>query len=324
MKLRNDLSLTDKVDFLRTMNELNFEYNHLGLGELDYADLSICNIAAKFVSTYKEIVSQAAPTNVVIAYSTDVFSLVSLKIIKVALSYVHGNYDVYLYGDFGTKAEKDYFKKYYPDIKRFSSLRKIKKLKGNTILIDSFNPIVNVESRMDYSKEFNEIFQPLRYLRPSTLQNIYSFYAPEDKDYKRIIEGNSLKFVTGNFDDFERFYEFPDKVKYGPYFYNLKESRPFVHFVLDDTEASYPLFSLIWESAKEGNIHLYTFLGDDSQIEHLGKFLRKYGFDSNIPNPLNIVTLDEAITMLQMTESGGNSVWYDDDLDEARKELSEN
>ena len=320
MKIRDDLSLTDKINFLTKMNYLNFEYNHLGLGNLDYADLSICNIAAKFVSTYREMISQVAPTNVVVVYNTDVFSLISLRIIKVALSYTHGNSAVYLYGDFTSKAEKDYFKKYYPDIKVYSSLRKIKKLKGNTILIDSFNPIVNVDSHMDYSKEFIEIFQPLRYLRPSTLQDIYSFYAPEDKDYKRIIEGNSLRFVTGNYDAFEKFYEFPDRATYT----TIRSDKPFVHFVLDDTEASYPLFSLIWESAKEGNIHLYTFLGDDSQIEHLGKFLKKYGFDSNIPNPINIVTLDEAITMLQMTESGGNSVWYDDDLDEARKELSEN
>lgn len=322
MKLRDDLSLTDKINFLSLMSDLNLEYNHLGLGNLDYADLSICNIAAKFVSTYREMISQAAPTNVVVVYNTDVFSLISLKIVKVALSYTHGNSAVYLYGDFASKAEKDYFKKYYPDIKRYSSLKKIKKLKGNTILIDSFNPIVNVDFRMDYSKEFIEIFQPLRYLRPSTLQNIYSFYAPEDKDYRRIIEGNSLRFVTGNYDTFERFYEFPDRATFTVTRSN--EDKPFVHFVLDDTEASYPLFSLIWESAKEGNIHLYTFLGDESQIEHLGKFLKKYGFDSNIPNPINIVTLDEAITMLQMTESGGNSVWYDDDLDEARKELSEN
>ena len=320
MKIRDDLSLTDKINFLTKMNYLNFEYNHLGLGNLDYADLSICNIAAKFVSTYREMISHVAPTNVVVVYNTDVFSLISLRIIKVALSYTHGNSAVYLYGDFTSKAEKDYFKKYYPDIKVYSSLRKIKKLKGNTILIDSFNPIVNVDSHMDYSKEFIEIFQPLRYLRPSTLQDIYSFYAPEDKDYKRIIEGNSLRFVTGNYDAFEKFYEFPDRATYT----TIRSDKPFVHFVLDDTEASYPLFSLIWESAKEGNIHLYTFLGDDSQIEHLGKFLKKYGFDSNIPNPINIVTLDEAITMLQMTESGGNSVWYDDDLDEARKELSEN
>jgi len=322
MNFRYDLSLTDKVNFLRTMNDLNFEYNHLGLGNLDYADLSICNIAAKFVSTYREMISQVAKTNIVLVYNTDVFSLISLKIIKVALAYTRSNYDFYLYGDFATKAEREYFKKYYPDIKRLSSLKKIKKLKGNTILIDSFNPIVNVESRMDYSKEFNEIFQPLRYLRPSTLQNIYSFYSPEDKDYKRIIEGNSLRFVTDNFDAFENFYEFPDKTTFTVNRPN--EDKPFVHFVLDDTEASYPLFSLIWESAQEGNIHIYTFLGDESQIENLSKFLKKYGFDSNIPNPLNVVPLDDAIAILQMTESGGNSVWYDDDLDEARKELSEN
>ena len=122
MKLRDDLSLTDKINFLSLMNDLNLEYNHLGLGNLDYADLSICNIAAKFVSTYKEMISQAAPTNVVVVYNTDVFSLISLKIVKVALSYAHGNSAVYLYGDFASKTEKDYFKKYYPDIKRYSSL----------------------------------------------------------------------------------------------------------------------------------------------------------------------------------------------------------
>ena len=134
---------------------------------------------------------------------------------------------------------------------------------------------------------------------------------------------STYNFENGEtvYDAFEKFYEFPDRATYT--ITRSDEDKPFVHFVLDDTEASYPLFSLIWESAKEGNIHLYTFLGDESQIEHLGKFLKKYGFDSNIPNPLNIVTLDEAITVLQMTEGGGNSVWYDDDLDEARKELSE-
>lgn len=285
-----------QLKYLRIINYLNFEMNHMPNGSDEQnANIALIKAMRDFLGKYDFQLKRKY--TFVINYNHDVYSFLALRVCHGAASAIRKTIDIRILGDL-TPEEKEFFK----DFKTIS-YRKTKRLK-QCVLITGFNPILNVENEAALSKDFIEIYHPIARLTPLDLYTLMNFYLKEDSFlYKKDLKATNWSFFyqlpVGLTDDFER-KELAWEISPNDIYEICDKDIPLIAFKLKGTEEDLNTFDIIYKSSKEGNIHLYVIEGDKENEDFVKANLIPYLDSRNVPQKINIMSEKRAYELLEL------------------------
>ena len=208
-------------------------------------------------------------TTIILKYDNDFYSYLAYRMIRFAAGAKQIEIDLRILGEIKTSQEKEIFKEF-----KTISWRKARKIK-NAIFVTGYHPIYNVIDLSSYSKIFIEILNPIERFTPDSLTTAQEFYLDIDSPLWSI-------FLEGRSDDYLE----------EDWSHRIDKDIPLCVFDLQGNENDFPVFNFILKSSKEGNIHLYIFKNEE-QAEYIQNNLRIYLDTSNIPAPINMITIEE-------------------------------
>ncbi|MBR4890235.1 MAG: hypothetical protein IKU15_02815 [Clostridia bacterium] len=261
-----EMNMDERIQKLRTINFFNF-YGPFFFNKERDTDFAIAKSAQDILTRYEKDMKRKV--TIILKYDNDFYSYLAYRMISFAAGAKQIEINLRILGEIKTDQEKEIFKEF-----KTISWHKARKIK-NAIFVTGYHPIYNVIDLSSYSKTFVEILNPIERFAPDVLTTAQEFYLNSDSPLWSI-------FLEGRDDDYlESAWEG-----------RIDKDIPLCVFDLQGNEDDFPVFNFILKSAREGNIHLYIYKNEE-QSEFIFNNLRPYLETRNVPDQINMITMDE-------------------------------
>ena len=261
-----EMNMDERIQKLRTINLFNF-YGPFFFNKERDTDFAIAKSAQDILTRYEKDMKHKV--TIILKYDNDFYSYLAYRMIRFAAGAKQIEINLRILGEIKTDQEKEIFKEF-----KTISWHKARKIK-NAIFVTGYHPIYNVIDLSSYSKTFVEILNPIERFAPDVLTTAQEFYLNSDSPLWSI-------FLEGRDDDYlESAWEG-----------RIDKDIPLCVFDLQGNEDDFPVFNFILKSAREGNIHLYIYKNEE-QSEFIFNNLRPYLETRNVPDQINMITMDE-------------------------------
>ena len=261
-----EMNMDERIQKLRTINFFNF-YGPFFFNKERDTDFAIAKSAQDILIRYEKDMKRKV--TIILKYDNDFYSYLAYRMIRFAAGAKQIEINLRILGEIKTDQEKEIFKEF-----KTISWHKARKIK-NAIFVTGYHPIYNVIDLSSYSKTFVEILNPIERFAPDVLTTAQEFYLNSDSPLWSI-------FLEGRDDDYlESAWEG-----------RIDKDIPLCVFDLQGNEDDFPVFNFILKSAREGNIHLYIYKNEE-QSEFIYNNLRPYLETRNVPDQINMITMDE-------------------------------
>lgn len=261
-----EMNMDERIQKLRTINFFNF-YGPFFFNKERDTDFAIAKSAQDILTRYEKDMKHKV--TIILKYDNDFYSYLAYRMIRFAAGAKQIEINLRILGEIKTDQEKEIFKEF-----KTISWHKARKIK-NAIFVTGYHPIYNVIDLSSYSKTFVEILNPIERFAPDVLTTAQEFYLNSDSPLWSI-------FLEGRDDDYlESAWEG-----------RIDKDIPLCVFDLQGNEDDFPVFNFILKSAREGNIHLYIYKNEE-QSEFIFNNLRPYLETRNVPDQINMITMDE-------------------------------
>ena len=261
-----EMNMDERIQKLRTINFFNF-YGPFFFNKERDTDFAIAKSAQDILTRYEKDMKRKV--TIILKYDNDFYSYLAYRMIRFAAGAKQIEINLRILGEIKTDQEKEIFKEF-----KTISWHKARKIK-NAIFVTGYHPIYNVIDLSSYSKTFVEILNPIERFAPDVLTTAQEYYLNSDSPLWSI-------FLEGRDDDYlESAWEG-----------RIDKDIPLCVFDLQGNEDDFPVFNFILKSAREGNIHLYIYKNEE-QSEFIFNNLRPYLETRNVPDQINMITMDE-------------------------------
>lgn len=261
-----EMNMDERIQKLRTINFFNF-YGPFFFNKERDTDFAIAKSAQDILTRYEKDMKRKV--TIILKYDNDFYSYLAYRMIRFAAGAKQIEINLRILGEIKTDQEKEIFKEF-----KTISWHKARKIK-NAIFVTGYHPIYNVIDLSSYSKTFVEILNPIERFAPDVLTTAQEFYLNSDSPLWSI-------FLEGRDDDYL------ESTQEG----RIDKDIPLCVFDLQGNEDDFPVFNFILKSAREGNIHLYIYKNEE-QSEFIFNNLRPYLETRNVPDQINMITMDE-------------------------------
>lgn len=260
------MNMDERIQKLRTINFFNF-YGPFFFNKERDTDFAIAKSAQDILTRYEKDMKRKV--TIILKYDNDFYSYLAYRMIRFAAGAKQIEINLRILGEIKTDQEKEIFKEF-----KTISWHKARKIK-NAIFVTGYHPIYNVIDLSSYSKTFVEILNPIERFAPDVLTTAQEFYLNSDSPLWSIfLEGRDDNYLESAWEG------------------RIDKDIPLCVFDLQGNEDDFPVFNFILKSAREGNIHLYIYKNEE-QSEFIFNNLRPYLETRNVPDQINMITMDE-------------------------------
>lgn len=288
------MNIDNKLTILKNINHFNFDGPYCEKTAYN-SNNAVTKIITSFIRKYYDEIKQHY--TFVVKYDNDIYSYLAFRLVRAASVAIQTEIDIRIMGEIKSPEEKNFFK----GLKTIG-YKKAKKLK-KAVLIVSNHPICKVEKLDLLSKDFIEIYSPIKTLTPENLNLIQEFYINENSTlYRADLGKHTMREMY-----WYEFFQYPIGTKDLLFTATNKQDCVFCPIELNGTEDDFRLYDELRKlDIDESFIFIYniSFLNEE-QIKFIKCNLNPYLSFKNQLNDFNSFT-DMEIKLLAITRENVN------------------